>query len=352
MRKFSFHEALNRHPEITDDPVSVRSLMEHFKIAPSVAQLLRRMGPFNGYEDGFRFENDFAITFEQGEDFLNVLTDAVVDGVVERAIGLYIGKLEGIDLNPIPGLETRIPDEVLDFVYGRLETELLARIADMFTNPMGSDYGRCGGMAFAGYDFYLAGIPIDTTITSPPAEGPLGDYIYDRLLDSLRLNIGTFLDWKVDLKLRGHLNLVAKEALAAAIGTVVFGPIGAAILAYIAAQTDIFGFPSGEEILLDSSKREWAKLKEVLDQQAAWPLGLVKDGWAPWKDHQVLAIGYTDDATGQSLSIWDNENGASEDTLVLDFGGGELTTSGAYTNVKGIFRERYSVRRPPESLGP
>jgi hypothetical protein len=354
MRDFSFHEALNRHPEVNRTLVGVRQLTDHFGTGDSAGKLLHRMGPFKPANDAFRFENDFAINAEQALDFANMLTDAIIDGIVERTVGQYVGKLEGIDLNPLPLLETRIPDIVIDFVAGRLQGELTARVVDLVADPVGSDFGRCGGMAFAGYDLYLAGVPIDTSVTDPPAEGPLGEYIYDRLLDSLRLNIGTFAQWLVDLQLRGRLNEVARDALAAAVGSVVFGPIGAAIAAYLAATTDIFEFPSGKEMLLESTKREWTALKETLDEQAAWPIGLIYgDKPLLWDQHQILAVGYTDSgASGGTLLIWDNEDGNSQSMLTLDFGGNELTTGGRRSNVKGFFHERYAAERPPESLIP
>ncbi len=109
MRDFSFHDALRRHPEVNDDFVQVGALMEHFKVGPSLAQLLRRMGPFKVDPDAFLFANRFGINAEQAEDFLNTLTDAVIDGVIERVIGQYVGKLKGIDINPIPGWKRTFP---------------------------------------------------------------------------------------------------------------------------------------------------------------------------------------------------------------------------------------------------
>ena len=349
MRQFSTLDALDRHPEVDvrPSPVRLRPLADRFDSGSSVARLLRAMGPFVPAVDAFRFENDFAISIEQLNDFADMLTDELVQEIVERAVTPYAAQLAGIDLNPLPFFETRIPDVVIDFVTGRLGRELAARLVDLAADPVGSDYGRCGGMAFAGYDCYLAGVPIDPTVTAPPAEGPLGDYIYDRLLDSLRLNIGTFTQWVIDLHLRGFMNEVAQSALAAAVGSVVFGPVGAAIAAFLAATTDVFDFPNGKEVLLDRTKREWTRLKEILDEQAAWPVGLVYgDKPALWDQHQVLAIGYTDDGAGRgTLALWDNEDGNSPSELRIDFRGDELRTSGRRSNVKGFFHEQYRRER-------
>jgi hypothetical protein len=125
-------------------------------------------------------------------------------------------------------------------------------------------------MAFAGYDFYAAGRPIDASVTQPPAEGPLGDYIYERLLDSLRLNIGTFLRWVIDLHV--SLGRFATAALASAAGSLVGGPIGSAIVAFIGVRTDVFDLDNGLKVVLEASKRNWPRLKNLLDHQAAWPL--------------------------------------------------------------------------------
>ena len=354
MRRFSTFAALDRHPEVDDrpDPIRVRALADQFDTGTSVARLLRAMGPFVPDTDAFRFENDFAISIEQAVDFADMLTDELIQEIVEQAVFPYSAQLGGLDLNPLPFLETRLPDAVIDFVLGRLRRELAARLIDLAASPIGSDFGRCGGMAFAGYDCYLTGVPIDPAVTSPPAEGVLGDYIYDRLLDSLRLNIGTFTRWVVDLHLRGFLNEVAEQALAAAVGTVVFGPIGAAISAFLAATTDIFDFPSGKEVLLDRTKREWTRLKQILDEQAAWPIGLVYgDKPALWDQHQVLAVGYTDDGAGRgTLAIWDNEDGNVRSELRLDFRGDELVTSGRRSNVKGLFHEQYRREQPPAGI--
>jgi hypothetical protein len=352
MRPFSFDQAFDRHSEIGPGLVSVRDLSEHFDTGDSVAALLRRMGPFVATTDAFRFENDFAINAEQTGDFLDTLTDAVVEGVVEQVVGIYANVLRGIDINPLPLVENRIPDAVIDFVNGSVSAELTARIIDSAADPAGSNYGRCGGMAFAGYDFYLAGRPIDATVTDPPAEGPLGDYIYERLLDSLRLNVGTFVEWVVRLHYAAALGEIATTALGAAVGNVVGGPIGGAILAIIGNQADIFDLAPGPEALLDWTKDEWTRLKDILDHQAAWPIGLVY-GDKPlfWDQHQVLAIGCTDNGAGQgTLRIWDNEDGNQPATMRLDFRGDELQVTGSDPTVKGFFHERYMPQRPPQGL--
>lgn len=352
MRPFSFQEALDRHQEINARIVNGRNLSARFGTGDSVAALLRRMGPFNPTTDAFRFNNDFAITGQQLEDFAELLSEKVVEAVVDQTVGWYVEILSEIDLNPLPWPEISIPDEAIDFVVDRLAGEVTTLIFDLAANLSGSNYGRCGGMAFAGYDFYLAGWPIDDTITTPPTEGPLGDYIYERLLDSLRLNIETFVDWTVRLHLLANIDEIATAALASAAGSVVAGPIGTAIGAYIGGKVDIFDLGRGPQMLLEPTKRQWTLLKEILDQQAAWPIGLIfGDRPFLWEQHQVLAIGYTDDGAGRgTLRIWPNEDGYEAKSVSLDFRGDELKAGGRYPTLKGFFRERYTPKQPPDSL--
>jgi hypothetical protein len=357
MRPFSFEKAFDRHAEIDASIVSVRDLSGRFETGDDVAALLRRMGPFDPTKDAFRFDNAFAITGEQLEDFAEMLSEQVVNAVVDQTVGRYVEEMSGIDLNPLPLVETRIPDEVIDFVADQVGREATRLIFDLAANLSGSNYGRCGGMAFAGYDFYLAGWPIDDTITTPPTEGPLGDYIYERLLDSLRLNIGTFADWTLRLHALASLDEIATAALASAVGSVLAGgPIGALLGAYLGGKVDIFDLGRGPAVLLEPTKREWTLLKETLDEQAAWPVGLIY-GNKPflWEQHQVLAIGYDDEGAGRgTLHIWDNnweKNHKNErSSMSLDFSGDELRAAGRHPSLKGFFRERYSTQRPPQAL--
>jgi hypothetical protein len=351
MRAFSLRSSLDRHPEIPAPPVSVRDLAERFGTGGSTAALLRRMGPFLAATDAFRFPNDFQITLEQVDDFVDLLTEEIVEAEIQRVVGMYVGVLRDIDLNPIPKLEKRIPEAAIDFVVGRLIRELSARIIDLAADPQGSDYGRCGGMAFAGYDFYVAGRPVDASVTQPPTEGPLGEYIYERLLDSLRLNIGTFLRWVVDVHVLPELDEFATATLLAAAGSVVGGPVGTLIGAFIGSRIDIFDL-GGPETVLDDTKRSWSRLKDLLDQQAAWPVGLILgDKFHLWEQHQVLAVGYSDDgAGGGALRIWDNEDANVDKTTTLDFRGDELEATGRHPNLKGFFPEQYSFQNPPDGL--
>jgi hypothetical protein len=215
-----------------------------------------------------------------------------------------------------------------------------------------------------GVDFYLLDWPVDSRLgTTPPATGPLGDYIFSRLLDSLDLNALKFLQWFAVLHVLPKVSDAAKIALEVAVATL-GGPVGAAFAALIAV-TDVFGDLGGSKALLSSSKDEWPRIKNQLDGQAAWPIGLLFHGSAtPFEDHQILALDYEDDANGTALIVWDNRDGPYQRRLQIDFTGQELMVqpddpivlpdgseifwSGG--NIKGIFLENYSPQRPPDSL--
>lgn len=103
------------------------------------------------------------------------------------------------------------------------------------------------------------------------------------------------------------------------------------------------------------------KIKDRLDAEAAAPIGLVfKNKSLLWDQHQVLAVGYTDNGLGRgTLEIWDNKgqftSGNVGETLNLDFRGDELAVTSTFASsdnlqLAGIFLERYERRRPPLSL--
>jgi hypothetical protein len=233
-------------------------------------------------------------------------------------------------------------------VLNRVLVELAGGLTDLIIDPVGSNYGRCGGMAFAGYDLYQRGWPVAGFGTGIPAEdSPLDEYILRRLLDSLDRNVKKFLDWIIVLHVMPKVDEIATAALLGAAG----GPLGAAIGLLIGSKVDIFRL-GGAKTLHGRTKREWQVLKQRLDEQAAWPLGLIyKNKKSPFDQHQVLAIGYEDSGLGTArLRIWDNEDGAEHRDRAIDFRDDELKVTGHSNVVKGFFVESYAVRKPPESL--
>ncbi len=352
MKTYSFKSALTRHKEIAPGPKSVRDLQKHFGSVPpdSARALLIKMGPFIASRDAFLFNNSFAITAENAADFLNLFSEELTKDVVGLGVKQYTDFLFSIKI-PVPGLpDVSLPDAISDVVINKVIVELTARLTDSIIDPVGSGYGRCGGMAFAGYDFYRLGWPVDGFGATPPTTGELGDYIFDRLMDSFELNARTFLEWLMILHILPDVDEIATATLLVAAGSFAW-PIGPALGAWIGTKVDIFDL-GGPQALLNNAKDEWLTIKSKLDGEAAWPIGLIYgDPKSPFDQHQVLAIGYTDSGLGTAtLKVWDNNDANNDSELRLDFRGNELKVAGSVKPIKGIFHEEYIPRQPPSSL--
>jgi hypothetical protein len=313
------------------------------------------MGPFDAATDAFRFRN----SFRYNEDAIREIRQryrVVFDVAVGWGVGLFRNELLNIRIQPLPfGPAISLPDVVIGIVIGEVTQAIAGSVLDeVISNALSDTYGFCGGMAFAGYDFYLQAWTVDARFgTRPPTGGDLYDYLFSRLLDSLELNALTFLQWLMKLHVFPVVSQIATTALLAAAGSVA-GPLGLAIGAFVGSQVDVFGM-GGPDALLDDTREEWNKIKAKLDEEAAWPIGLVYgDSVNPIDQHQVLAIGYEDSDAGQRLTIWDNNEGNRGRTLILDFSGEELGV-GQFSSsrpIKGIFLEDYSSKVPPENLKP
>lgn len=348
----SLRRAVQRHPELPPATRSARGLLRHFGTVPpnSLRALLIQTNPFVADTDAFRFINLFPITEENGQQirsrFQNALnTVTTVTAITDR----FKTPLDNIDLAPV-GPKIGIPDVIKGEVLARVAADLIGELGAKIIGAIPGEFGRCGGMAFAGYDFFLNGFPVDERLgTSPPATGVLGDYIFDRLLDSLELNVVRFLELVARLHILPVLGEGATIALLAAGGSF-GGPIGTAIGALVGTQVNIFDL-GGPGDVLDVTKEEWPKLKQTLDQQAAVPVGFIFGNSAnPTAQHQVLAIGYRDPGDGTAtLTVWDNNDKNVSKDLALDFRGSELQVSN-FPNLKCFFVEKYSPLRPPDSL--
>ena len=149
-------------------------------------------------------------------------------------------------------------------------------IPGVISLPIGdASNGLCGGMAFAVRDYFEASRPPPSD-TTPPAEGPLFDYVVQRLLDSFHLPYGP----------ARYLELM-NTAL----------PDGETWLTRIGAM------PHGRA--WRTLRVEWPKVRATIDQGYPAPLGLVRiKSLNPFDlkhNHQVLAYGY--DLTGESLVL-------------------------------------------------
>jgi hypothetical protein len=345
----SLRRAVQRHPELPTANASVKDLLRHFGPVPpnSLRALLIRTGPFVAATDAFRFNNSFPITEENGQQIRSRFQNALntVTAITDR----FKTPLDDIDLAPV-GPKIGIPDVIKGEVLARVEADLIGELGAKIIGAIPGTFGRCGGMAFAGYDFFLNGFLVDERLgTSPPVTGVLGDYIFDRLLDSLELNVVRFLELVARLHILPVLGEGATIALLASAGSF-GGPIGTAIGALVGTQVNIFPL-GGPGDVLDVTKEEWPKLKQTLDQQAAVPVGYIfGDSANPIDQHQILAIGYKDPGDGTAtLTVWDNNGANKSFDLALDFRGSELQVSN-FPKLKCFFMEKYSPLRPPDSL--
>jgi hypothetical protein len=319
-------------------------------IVPPVTPVAR----FDANKNGFKFINDFVLSAPEAAELGAFARDQLVDAIAPGIISRFREAMSGLSFD-ILWWHVGLPDFVLGQVTDRVEVELAAEIINLGIDPIMNGVGFCGGMAFAGYDFYLQGWPVDIFGSTTPPEGTtLHDYIFSRLVDSLDLNATKFLHWLVELFVLPKLNEVADIAFGAAVGSIA-APLGPVVGAFLADHEHLFHF-GGAGSLLSMTMDEWTAIKERLDQQAAWPIGLIFGNTAnPIKQHQVLALCYTDDdpSPGQgTLTIWDNRSGNISDVLHLDFRGSELEVSGDNfpEAIKGIFIEDYTQKTPPSSL--
>jgi hypothetical protein len=351
----SLRRAAQRHPELPTASASVKDLLRRFGVGRpgSLHELLIRTGPFDAPTDAFRFVNTFPITEENGQQIRNRFQNALntVMGVTESR---FKTPLDDIDLNVTGiGPKISIPDVIKGQVLKKVAADLIGEVGAKIADAIPGHFGRCGGMAFAGYDFFLHGYPVDARLgTSPPSTGALSDYIFERLLDSLELNVVRFLDLVVTLHILPILGKGATVALLAAAGSAA-GTIGAAVGALVGTQVDIFQL-GGPASALDETRGDWPRLKNILDQEAAVPLGYIFGTSAnPIAQHQVLAIGYKDkgNETG-TLTVWDNREANKSRNLALDFRGSELQVGNTLEgeSLKCVFVEKYSPQKPPSSL--
>jgi hypothetical protein len=139
--------------------------------------------------------------------------------------------------------------------------------------------GLCGGMAFAARDHFEASRPPPPE-TSPPSDGPLFDFVVQRLLDSFHLPYGP----------ARYLELM-NPAL----------PDGETLLTRIGA------LPHGRA--WRTLRVEWPKVRAAIDGGHPAPLGLVRiKSLNPFDlkhNHQVLAYGYDLADDSMVLRIYD-----------------------------------------------
>jgi len=317
--------------------------------------LLRKAGPFNN-RDAYIFKNGDNDGWPITEEDAQVLRERYkrfVEPVSILGIGAVRTALTGLSFS-VPLLGTMgLPVAAIDFVINEVTDDIRNQLLDKIVSGIPDRFGRCGGMAFSAYDFFLVGWPVDS-FNVQPGSGGLRQYIWSRLLDSLEQNALTFLEWIMVLSILPVISRLASGALGAAAGSVIGGPLGAVVGAYVAGSGDMLRL-GGTDAILVKTREHWGQLRARLDREAAWPIGFIYGENAnPIKQHQVLAIGYGDrgDGTG-SLKIWDNNDGKMSRKLDLDFRGDQLFVNSDnpdLNDIKGIICEEYTFKMPPVSL--
>ncbi len=198
---------------------------------------------------------------------------------------------------------------------------LSPRLAEAVAGGIPDGYGLCGGMAFAARDYYERGgaAALSALYSDRPSTGsPLYVYLWRRLLDSLTLNVPTFLAWIAML--------------------------------HLVPATPPFG--GGPSWLLERTREQVAELKRRLARGEPTPLGLVGDTRDPFNDHQVLAYDCdTSDPDRPIIYIYDMNCPGSGQTLSLDLHGPLVAAiescPGARGPLRGLFCETYVGATPP-----
>jgi hypothetical protein len=344
------------HRKVRGPSRSTLQLMRRFDHVPhdSVIALLRKAGPFKAKRDAYPFKNGdpaWPIT-EEDARVLRQRYQRLIEPVSILGIGALRTALMGLTFS-VPAVgSVGLPIAAVDFVINEVTGDLRNQLLDKIVSSIPGRYGRCGGMAFSAYDFFLVGWPVDG-FDVQPASGELRRYIWNRLLDSLEQNALTFFEWVMILHILPVISRLASGALGAAAGSVIGGPLGAAVSAYVAGSEDVLGL-GGAGALLDKTRQHWGRLKARLDREAAWPIGFIYGGSAnPIDQHQVLAIDYADYGNSTAwLRVWDNNDGREHlfQHFALDFRGKELRADGPKPDLKGIICEEYTFKTPPASL--
>lgn len=332
------------------------SLFDHWPRG-SIRALLSQAGPFKAvdpFRDAFRFRNARGWnTSEEDAATLRERFRRELDTVKLIGIQAVRNALGGVKVvvNPplLPTYTMNLPDVVIDYVINEITGELTDLLLDKILAGDPNDYGRCGGMAFAALDLFLVGQDVPEE-SEQPSSGALRQYIWNRLIDSLDLNVTRFLEWTMQLHVLPAISSTASAAIGAAAGSI-GGPVGAAIGALVAGGEDILSL-GGADVLVERTRDNLTTLKEKLDANPAWPIGLIYgDRPLVWQQHQILALRYEDLVGGRmKLWVWDNNRGRQETTwTVVDPTGDALQVDGESSDVKGIICDEYERAIPPSS---
>ena len=183
----------------------------------------------------------------------------------------------------------------------------LPRGAKLTTN------GRCGGMSFAALDYFVAGVPTPTTPDLPTDGETLGVYLLRRQLESFLTNTALrFMWWTV---MPDHAD-----------GTI----------------------PGVAEL---TRAQELPRLRARIDSGETSVLGMIAAH--RWQDvgrrnHQVVAYGYQDNASGGTdIHIYDPNTPAAVTTLTVEPDGTGVLADNRDQPWRGFFVHTYLPAQPP-----
>jgi hypothetical protein len=184
--------------------------------------------------------------------------------------------------------------------------------------------GLCGGMAFAARDYFEAERPPPQDAIAP-GEGPLFDYLCDRLFDSFDLPWGP----------ARYLELMSP-----------FLPDGESLLSRLGWA------PHGRA--WRAVHDEWPKVRGDIDAGHPSVLGLIKvkssDPRQLKQDHQVLAHGYALEGGVLTLRLYDpNQPGRDDVTLSLSIADPSRPTAITVWPTTGPVFAFFRVAYPPSS---
>jgi hypothetical protein len=266
--------------------------------------------------DGFAFTNNW--TWEP--------TDvATITGIVTGALGAveaFLSPLIAIVEAPVFAAELAVPFIGPWLVAKTIEAENNAIVKGIVDAIAVGDYGLCGGMAFSSLDYWHKGwvVPRGNGKGDQPQDGtPLGtalrEYIWNRLLQSVKDNIWTFLGWMAIL----HFD------------------------------------PSGGGILRDKTKEQLVTLRSVINSGTPVTVGLIGTTWNPLDNHQILIYGFEDHPDNTTtLFAYDNNLPGVETTITLDFSQSTLVAVESDIQAKrgplrGLFCSTYTPSTPPRA---
>lgn len=276
---------------------------------------------FRPEADGFAFKNDWKFDSTETAILTTLVTDAL--GVIEGVLSPLIIAAEG----PVLVAEASVPFIGPWLVAQTIKAQNDAIVSSITNAITAEDYGLCGGMAFASLDYWHKGWVVprgtgesDQPQRTTPQGTTLRNYIWNRLLQSVKDNVGTFLEWMAVLHFEG-------------------GP--------------------GGTWLRDQTIQQMATLKTRIHNGTPVTVGLIGTTWNPLDNHQVLVYGYDDNPDGTlTLYVYDNNYPGVETTIRLHFDQPTLVADESNNGepekkrgpLRGIFCTAYMLETPPRTI--